>query len=341
MVFAFAALSASEEPEVSLQLRELLHEPSAETRYGAWRALTIADRRDPLVRGEDISDEFKFHVLNTNGPATAVILAVLAVLAVLLGLWFEWKSGWCSGLCPVHPVEKLYGSKPLASFPNAHCHECERCVAVCPDATAGVSPFSGSSTGLQPVAGALMVGGFPGFIWGWFHVPDYTGLEGWHHLPFAYGMPLAGLAATLLTYLLLERILPLRHLRSLRRVFAAAAISCYYWYRLPALFGFGPFPGDGMLLDLRATLPAWFPWVSRIMTTSLFFWWLVGRTGRKRTWLIRPPFAAHPRANIGPPPMCGSAHSNDSRVVGSWAILKASSWRAARADRAHTSRWMS
>jgi hypothetical protein len=67
-VFALAALAASEEPEVSLQLRELLHEPSSETRYGAWRALTIADRRDPLVRGETISDEFKFHVLNTNGP---------------------------------------------------------------------------------------------------------------------------------------------------------------------------------------------------------------------------------------------------------------------------------
>jgi hypothetical protein len=67
-VFAFAALAASEEPEVSLLLRELLHEASAETRYGAWRALTIADRRDPLVRGEDISDEFKFHVLNTTGP---------------------------------------------------------------------------------------------------------------------------------------------------------------------------------------------------------------------------------------------------------------------------------
>lgn len=67
-VFALAALAASEEPEVSLLLRELLHEPSAETRYGAWRALTTVDRRDPIVADLSVSDEFKFHVLKTNGP---------------------------------------------------------------------------------------------------------------------------------------------------------------------------------------------------------------------------------------------------------------------------------
>lgn len=67
-VFALAALAASEDAEASLQLRELLHERSAETRYGAWRALTTSDRRDPIVRDERISDEFQFHVLETTGP---------------------------------------------------------------------------------------------------------------------------------------------------------------------------------------------------------------------------------------------------------------------------------
>lgn len=230
-------------------------------------------------------------MLDTSGPATALALAAVAALALAIGMSCEWKSGWCSGPCPVHPVEKLYGSKPAASFPNAHCHTCEQCVSTCPDSTPGISPLSDDQSAAQRAAGILMVGGFAGFIWGWFHVPDYAGWEGWHHLTFAYGMPFVGFAVSLLAYLILERIVP-AHKTLLRLGFAAAAISCYYWYRLPALFGFGPFPGDGMLIDLRMVLPAWFPAASRFATTGFFFWWLLGRPRSARTWLVRPPFSA-------------------------------------------------
>ena len=54
-------------------------------------------------------------VLDLNGPATALALALLAACSVVMGLLFEWKSGWCSGACPVHPVEKLYGYRALVS----------------------------------------------------------------------------------------------------------------------------------------------------------------------------------------------------------------------------------
>ena len=234
-------------------------------------------------------------VLDTNGPATALTIALLAVIAVLLGTQFQWKSSWCSGMCPVHPVEKLYGSEPMRSWSNVHCHRCQKCVVTCPDSVRGVSPLVPGDTGVRRVAGVLMVGGFAGFIWGWFHVPDYAGVEGWQHLARAYGLPFAGLAVTLAAYLLLERLVPEQQTVRLRRLFAAAAISCYYWYRLPALFGFGPFPGDGMLVDLRHVLPEWFPVVSRIATTTLLLWWLVWRCRGERSWLVRPPFLAGSR----------------------------------------------
>lgn len=144
----------------------------------------------------------------------------------------------------------------------------------------------------RQLAGILMVAAFPGFIWGWFQVSDYTGSEGWAHLAQAYGYPFAAAAATLALFLALRRAVPARHELLLRRTFAAAAIACYYWYRLPALFGFGPFPGDGMLVDLRSVLPASFPTISRIATTALFVWWLIGRRRIQRTWLIRPPYAS-------------------------------------------------
>lgn len=230
-------------------------------------------------------------VLDLNGPATAIAIGTLALMAVGFGFLYEWKSGWCSGLCPVHPVEKLYGSKPAITVPNTHCGACEQCVAPCLDSTPAINPLSVNRYSSRHLAGLLLVGGFPGFIWGWFQVPDYAGTEGWAHLGEAYGWPFLGLTVTLIAYLALEQLVPARHRAWLIRAFAAAAVACYYWYRVPALFGMGPIPGDGMLVDLRASLPAWFPWASRAVTTGIFAWWFLIHTSPKRPWSVRPQYA--------------------------------------------------
>ncbi len=66
-----------------------------------------------------------------------------------------------------------------------------------------------------------------------------------------------------------------------------AAVGAYYWYRLPALFGFGLFSGDGMLVDLSGVLPAWTPVLMRLATTGLLLAWFLRRAPR-RSWLMRP-----------------------------------------------------
>jgi hypothetical protein len=82
-VFALAAMSTIDDAEAHLTLRELMSEPSAETRYGAFRALWTLDRKDPFIYGEDMgfikpdADDdvnakpkkglWKLHVLNTEG----------------------------------------------------------------------------------------------------------------------------------------------------------------------------------------------------------------------------------------------------------------------------------
>ncbi len=66
-VFALAALSAMEDYDSQDQLRNLLNSPSAETRYGAFRALTVRRASDPVVRGENMMDKFTLHVLPTSG----------------------------------------------------------------------------------------------------------------------------------------------------------------------------------------------------------------------------------------------------------------------------------
>jgi hypothetical protein len=48
-------------------LNELLHVPSAETRYGAFRALRTRNAADPLVRGESLGGGFAYHEISSEG----------------------------------------------------------------------------------------------------------------------------------------------------------------------------------------------------------------------------------------------------------------------------------
>jgi flagellar basal body P-ring protein FlgI len=67
-IFALAAMATVEDAEVHVLLRELMNEKSAETRYGALRALTTLDKNDPFVQGEKLNDQFLLRVLATSGP---------------------------------------------------------------------------------------------------------------------------------------------------------------------------------------------------------------------------------------------------------------------------------
>ncbi len=235
-------------------------------------------------------------LLDTNGPATAAVILGLSLLAIWAGRNWEWKSAWCSGLCPVHPVEKLYGNENLVSVANTHCHACEECVEPCPDSTENFHLQHPQLSGEQRRLGTFVVGGFPGFIWGWFQQPDYSSNNGWDHLVEIYAWPFGAMLCSLILFLILRtagnsRINPERGPEQLTRIFGALGVACYYWYRLPMLFGFGLFPGDGMLVDLSTTLPSWFPIASQITTTCIFLWWMVLRSSKAKSWSIRPSYS--------------------------------------------------
>ena len=67
-VFALTALSVMKDFAAYDQLRDLLALPSAETRYGAFRALWTMNEKDSLVKGEMLGDQFHYHVLDVAGP---------------------------------------------------------------------------------------------------------------------------------------------------------------------------------------------------------------------------------------------------------------------------------
>lgn len=228
-------------------------------------------------------------VFNTNGMATALLLFGTAATGIVMGFFYDWKSGWCSSLCPIHPVEKLYGSNTVATFPNAHCSSCVNCSVPCPDSTPNMHPAIAVKNKLHKLNGILVIGVLPGFIWGWFHVPDNYGAVNWLTVTAAYIIPVAAGSTTLFAYLILDHLIKNKNL--LINFFAAAAVSCYYWYRIPELFGFGTHVDDGLLINLKQVLPQWSITVIIVSTTIFFFTWLTIRKSVKRSWVQRPQFA--------------------------------------------------
>ena len=230
------------------------------------------------------------HVLfNTNGKATALIIISLSAIAFSAGLIFESKSAWCSGLCPIHPVEKLYGSQSAYTLPNVQCNSCLKCSIPCPDSTKNLSPAALKSAKTKLFEN-LLVGAFPGYVWGWFQVRDYDANFSLRYYDSVYAYPVLGGVITLTLYILLKNQFR-KNRKLIINLFAAAAVSCYYWFRIPQLFGFSHVHTNGTLINLSAYLPSWSMSIVNVATTAFFVWWMVIANKKYRSWSVRPAYA--------------------------------------------------
>jgi hypothetical protein len=84
-VYALAALSAMDDMSAYDELRSMLDSPSAETRYGAFRALWAMNPNDPIVKGENMQSRFSYHVLNTEGSPMIHVTRSFRPEVVLFG----------------------------------------------------------------------------------------------------------------------------------------------------------------------------------------------------------------------------------------------------------------
>lgn len=70
-------------------------------------------------------------IFDTVGLAALVAIAGISAVSLLSGLLFDGLGGWCSSLCPVRPVEALYGQFTLSRKPPSHCSPCSKCTEQC------------------------------------------------------------------------------------------------------------------------------------------------------------------------------------------------------------------
>ena len=183
-------------------------------------------------------------LFNADGPALALTITGVAGMAVAGGTRYARRAGFCNAICPVLPVEKLYGQFPIVPVRGARCQDCVLCTPVgCTDLAGAktmaqtLGPSRRSAGWLATPFGAFAVA-FPGLVVGYFTTANgapstaasvYLHVLGWS----------AGSAAVLGALILAVRA-PARWAMPL---LGALAFGLYYWLAAPGLsraYGVGP-----------------------------------------------------------------------------------------------------
>lgn len=243
---------------------------------------------------------FLFHA---DGQALAVTIVVVGALAVALGGTYAVRSGFCNALCPVLPVEQLYGQAPLVRMVRGRCATCAVCTTRgCLDLAGGralaqvVGPGRRTAAWLRTPHG-FFIAGLPGFIIGFGRLADGP-LAG---APLVYATTLGWSLASVLMVAMLAVGTRLGSTR-LFPLLAGSSGMLYYWFTGPAIAAaFGA--GTELALAIRVLgmglAAAWFAtaWRGsppRIAVPALIAAMLLGHQTRvtAQTILALPPRAA-------------------------------------------------
>lgn len=200
-------------------------------------------------------------LFNTNGPALAGAIIAVALLSLVLGLRFANKSGFCNAICPVLPVERLYGQSPMLRVANPRCLPCVTCSGRgCMDRSPESAleeamdyPRTGAHW-LRSPFGSFAVA-FPGFVFGYFQATDVPMAQaGTVYGTVAIWAGASWLVGAGLTVLGVPR-------RLLLRGAAALAVGAYYWFAAASVreaWGLGSGAELGMRLVTGALIVTWF-----------------------------------------------------------------------------------
>ena len=205
-------------------------------------------------------------VFEDSGAATAALIGGALVVAFAGGFVLKGKSGWCSSLCPMLPVQRMYGQTPFANVPNSHCRPCLGCTKNCFDFNPKVAFLADVHDGDRQwsTTRKLFTAAFPGLVIAFFTEQD------------AAVMALA-VGASAGSFLALEALVPATTPK-LAAVYGAAAINLFYWWAAPG--------------------PEWIAWPLRAVVLALTVVWLRRTFAKERVFLERQGLPAPPRMAV-------------------------------------------
>jgi NADPH-dependent 2,4-dienoyl-CoA reductase/sulfur reductase-like enzyme/ferredoxin len=224
-------------------------------------------------------------LFNRSGIATGLLLLVVLTLAFTGGVLFKGKSGWCSTVCPLLPVQQLYGETPYVLVRNSHCEPCLGCAKNCYDFNPRAERLADLYDDPQYAAPRRFFAAvFPGLVLGFFSMP---------YLPaqstvWVYGRIALFVAASVAAFMFAETFLPIS-VHKLAAVFTATAFCAFYWYSVPTLVDtIGRSPGG-----TARSVPIW---LGRLLAFAIVAPWLVRTFAKERPFLA----AYHAAPTVSP-----------------------------------------
>jgi len=214
-------------------------------------------------------------VFNTDGPVLAATIAAVAALAIGGGMAFDAKGGFCNAVCPVLPVERLYGQSPLIEVGNPRCRACSGCAPACIDLGPRAAPLRALGTARRGAdwtrtAFGAFAAAFPGFVLGYFTTAD--GPPGTALSTYAQVVAWSGISWIATTSAVVRwKIEPQKALP----VLGAVAAGAYYAFAAPQLAAAIGLPEVGGVL--RA-----------VFLTLVGVWWWQADRRRREPAGVRP-----------------------------------------------------
>ena len=249
--------------------------------FGLTRGLTIPEKARGAIYIAGLSLFFALAsarkvLFNTSGVASAALILGAMALAFTGGLVFKGKSGWCSSICPLLPVQRMYGQTPFVPVRNSHCNPCVGCAKNCFDFNPPVALLADLYDQDKHYAGyrKLFVAAFPGFVFGFF--ADTSLSRG------SAAGAIASIALSVLlslgSFFLLETFVRVSA-HKLTTLYAALALNIFYW------FSFAKMAASIHSLTGRALLPIG---VTDALSASLLVlsgWWVFRTYKKERRFL--------------------------------------------------------
>lgn len=195
-------------------------------------------------------------LFNTQAQWLGGLLLLLAAAALFAGLALPYKSGWCSAICPIYPLEKSYGTSPFILAENLLCKTgnsedlgCGGCTRNCFDLKLLAKQKKGSvlPAGKPSAAESVFMAILPGFISAYLlldRLPAKTVLSEQLltrifiiYLTFALLSLASALVYTTAKAISIKKVGAEIKIMKLNRIFVLSAFDIYYLMAVPAFVG--------------------------------------------------------------------------------------------------------
>ena len=201
--------------------------------------------------------------LDRSGAAMGIVLGSVLATAIAGGLLFKGKSGWCSSVCPLLPLQRVYGQTPFVTVPNTHCATCVGCAKNCYDFKPRAAYHADLAESDPGWSGPrkLFVAALPGFVLGFFMLTGQADVP----TPQKFSLLALFVLASIGSFYALEAISPLSP-AMLTVTYAAAALNIFYWFTGPIV--------AAALNEITGVDAPWLRWPISVTVAALTLVWI-------------------------------------------------------------------